>query len=173
MLGRLIKGLLFGLVLGGVVAAVLVRGLGMNPSFEGAAAFAYLSAIATGAVAGLLAGKPIWAEGAWIEGILKTVFGAGLAALGMFLLRKFVGFPVDLSAFGAGQGPAGELAFTTLPAIAVVLSSFFELDNTSEPAEKSEAKGAPKLRAPTRQAKDEADEAGAEEPASARARAKK
>ena len=151
MIRRLITGLVLGLIIGGIAAAVLIKGLGVTVLVG---ALAYAAALGTGAVAGLVAGKPIWAEGAWIEGLLKTFFGALLGAGGMFLLQKFAGMELDLSRFGAGAGKAGELSVLALPAIATVLSVFYELDNTgsAEPAEKGHrvAGKAPaaKLRAP-------------------------
>jgi hypothetical protein len=135
MIRRLFTGLVLGLAIGAIAAAVLVKGLGITVTVG---FLAYASALATGAVVGLVAGKPIWAKGAWIEGLLKTFFGALLAAGGMFALQKFAGMEVDLTRFDAGSGKIGELAVLALPAIATVLAVFFELDNTGgdEPAEK-------------------------------------
>jgi hypothetical protein len=131
MIGRLIKGVIIGVIIGGLAAAVLFKGLGIT-SFEpsGFPLLAYASALLTGALVGLLAGKPIWAEGAWIEGLLKTFFGALLGAGGMFLARKFGTFDVNLAALGLHSGLAGQLPAVTLPAISTVLSVFYELDNT-------------------------------------------
>lgn len=185
MITRLIKGLLIGVVLGLLTATALVKGIGMNPSFAlaGGPLIAYTAALLTGAGVGLVAGKPIWAPGAWIEGILKTVFGALLGAGGMFLLQRFGTFSVDLTKLGAGVGTLGSLSYVALPIIATVLSVFYELDNTDPPetAYKSHpgggkggaaAKGATKrLRAPepTKNADELLDE---EEPA-AKSTAKK
>jgi hypothetical protein len=143
MIGRLVKGLILGLIIGGLAAAVLIKGLHVLTfavAAGGVALMAYAAALATGAVVGLIAGKPIWADGAWIEGLLKTFFGALLAAGGMFLMRKFAGMDLDLSRFDLGSGPAGELAVVTLPAIAMILSVFFEVDNTDS-APPAETKG--------------------------------
>jgi hypothetical protein len=183
MIRRLFTGLVLGLVLGGGIAAALVKGVGMNPSFTeaGGALVAYMAALATGAVVGLVAGKPIWAKGAWIEALLKTFFGALLGAGGMFLLQRFVGMHVDLTAYHLGSGSVGNLAFLSLPAIATVLSVFFELDNTDAPAEPDKtqdkarrvATGKPaaaKLRAPASSA---AAEALDEDEVAASKRAKK
>ena len=137
MLGRLIKGLFLGLVIGGLAAAALSKGLGIATFAVAAGGFpllAFAAAAVTGAVVGLVAGKPIWADGAWIEALLKTFFGALLAAGGMFLARKFGGIEVDLTKLGLGAGHAGELPVLALPAIATVLSVFFEVDNTDSPA---------------------------------------
>jgi len=172
MFGRLIKGLFLGLFIGGLAAAALIKGLGIT-GFE-AEHFdflAYAAALATGAVAGLIAGKPIWAQGAGIEGILKTVFGALLGAGGMFLLQKFSGPSVDLTKFGLGDAALGHLTVVSLPAIATLLSIFFEVDNTD--AGKAVEKGgarvagkapAPKLRAPASSRLADSDEAADEAP---------
>ena len=63
MLGRLITGILKGLVLGGLVGFGLVK-LGMAVP---AAWLAYVAAAITGVLIGLIAGKPIWAPDARIE----------------------------------------------------------------------------------------------------------
>jgi len=181
MITRLFKGLLLGLVLGVLAAAALVKGLGMNPSFveAGGSLVAYTAALGTGTLVGLVAGKPIWAKGAWIEALLKTFFGALLAAGGMLALQKLATFTVDLSAHGLGSGTPGNLAFLALPAIATVLSVFFEIDNTGddEPAEKGGSSGSraaksskapnPKLRAPAASSS-EGDALDADEPAPSR-----
>jgi len=160
MIGRLIKGIFLGLFIGGLAAAALIKGLGVT-GFE-ADHFnflAYAVALGTGAVAGLIAGKPIWADGAGIEAILKTVFGALLGAGGMFLLQKFPGPDLDLTKLGLGSAAIGHLSVVALPAIATLLSIFFEVDNTD--SGKAAEKGArvagkataPKLRAPSASAR--------------------
>jgi hypothetical protein len=156
MIGRLVKGLFLGLFIGGLAAAALIKGPFHITGFDsgGFDFVAYFAALVTGAVAGLIAGKPIWAEGAGIEAVLKTIFGALLGAGGMFLLQKFPGPTVDLTKFGMGDAALGHLSIVAFPTIATVLSMFFEVDNTDSPA--PAAKGgrvagkapAPKLRAP-------------------------
>lgn len=110
-----------------------------------------------------------------IEALLKTFFGALLGAGAMFLARKFGGFELSLESFGLGSGPIGELPVVTLPAIATLLSVFYELDNTDSPADA--AKGArvagkqpaAKLRAPASGGSArQADEDGEEAPVPAR-----
>jgi hypothetical protein len=169
MIGRLLKGLIFGFLIGGVAAGLLIKGLGITTfalATGGVPFIAYAAALVTGAVVGLVAGKPIWAEGAWIEGLLKTFFGALLGALGMFLARKFGSMEFPFESLGLGAGAIGQLPIVTLPAIATVLSVFYELDNTDSPppVEKggrvAAKSAATKLRAPgSALAKtDEADE---------------
>jgi hypothetical protein len=179
MIGRLLKGFIFGLLIGGVAAGLLIKGLGVT-SFVvaggGFAFIAYASALVTGALVGLVAGKPIWAEGAWIEGLLKTFFGALLGAGAMFLARKFGTMDFPFGSEALGTGAIGELPIVTLPAIATVLAMFYEADNTDTPAEKAGEKGArvagkqptSKVRAPAKGGA-EAEDEGAE-PAPPRAK---
>jgi hypothetical protein len=176
MLKRLISGIVIGLVLGAIAAAAVIKGLHVL-AFAGPM-LAYVAALATGAVVALVAGKPVWAKGAWIEVGLKAFFGSLLAAGAMFALRKWGVIPLDLSSFGAGPAeriPLGLLPAASLPIIATVLSIFFEIDNTDAPEEQAPSKqGAkPQLRVAAsagaasskgaRVAKDEGD--GEEEPA--------
>src|SRR5580700_8587653 len=107
MLRRLLLGLVLGLIVGGLIAAGFVQGLGLlsfGPG-TGGAAFAYLAAALTGVLTGLVAGKPIWSSGAKIEAGLKAFFGALLGAGLMFAVRRWVDFPLDLAFAGL---PAGE-----------------------------------------------------------------
>lgn len=129
-MGRILKGLVLGLVLGGVLGVVAIKALGLVVL---GAIPAYLLALLTGALTGLVAGKPIWAAQAKLEAGLKAFAGALLAAAGMFALRRWVGMSVDLEAFGAGTGTLGELSATSLPLISAVLGMLFELDNTPSP----------------------------------------
>jgi len=143
MFKRLILGILIGLVMGAAAAGAVVRGLGVV-SFAAAnlgTMLAYAAALATGAAVALVAGKPIWAKGAWIEVGLKAFFGSLLAAGGMFALRKWGVMNLDLSRFGAGVGAIGYLPAAALPIIATVLSVFFEIDNTEAPEEAAASKG--------------------------------
>jgi len=128
MLKRLVTGLGKGLLLGGLLAFVAVRGLGMT--VFASAATAYLGAALAGVLAGLIAGRPIWAREAKIEAGLKAVAGAALGALVLFAVRRWLPYDVDLSAWQAGQGALGSLPVTSLPIVSVVLSMLFDLDNT-------------------------------------------
>jgi hypothetical protein len=142
MLKRLVVGILIGLVVGGIAAAAIVKGLHMALFLVGTGGtlMAYVAALATGAFVALVAGKPVWAKGAWIEVGLKAFFGSLLAAGGMFALRKWGLAHVDLSSFGGGAGDIGYLPATSLPIIATVLSIFFEIDNTDAPQEQAPPK---------------------------------
>lgn len=136
MLKRLIVGLVLGGVIGAVVAAVLVQGLGWLTFPNGIVA--YLAAAATGVVAGLVAGKPIWSGDGKIEAGLKAFFGALLGLGGMFALRSWVNFDLDLEALKAGHGTIGQLPAASLPLIAMLLSGFYELDNSGSSEKKDE-----------------------------------
>jgi hypothetical protein len=133
MLKRLLLGLVLGCLVGGLAAAAMVKGLGW-PTFTdaGGMVVAYLAALVTGAVTGLVAGKPIWARGAQIEALLKAFFGALLGAAAMFALRKWAAIPLDLP-LSLGAGPIYELPAAALPAIGGVLGAFYGLDNTDSP----------------------------------------
>ena len=89
MVKRLVVGLVIGLLLGALAAAVAIKGLAIL-TFDGAAgtAWAYILAAFTGALTGLVAGKPFWSADGKIEAGLKAFFGALLAAGGMFALQK-------------------------------------------------------------------------------------
>lgn len=139
MLKRLFVGLLLGLFLGSAMAAVATQVLHVDFT-GGGAVLAYLFAAVTGALLGLVAGKPIWSQTGKIEAGLKSFFGA-LISLGlMFALRRWVHFDIDLASIKAGAGSVGDLPATTLPPIAALLGAFFEIDNTPETEEK-DAKG--------------------------------
>lgn len=136
MLKRLIVGLVLGGVIGAVVAAVLVQGLGWLTFPNGIVA--YLAAAATGVVAGLVAGKPIWSADGKIEAGLKAFFGALLGLGGMFALRSWVNFDLDLETLKAGHGTIGQLPAASLPLIAMLLAGFYELDNSGSSDKKDE-----------------------------------
>ncbi|HEX7663122.1 MAG TPA: hypothetical protein VF407_01360, partial [Polyangiaceae bacterium] len=122
MIGRLLFGLVVGALLGAIVAAGVIKVLTMTTF---GIVWALLAAAVVGVLVGLFTGKPIWAQNAKIEAGLKAGIGALLAALGVFLLRKFVGTTVDLSSFGFGTGTLGELPATALPIVGGVLGAFY------------------------------------------------
>jgi hypothetical protein len=134
MLRRLIFGLVLGLMVGAALAAGLVR-LGEGSFAAGSGVLiAYLAAALAGGVTGMIAGKPIWAPSAKIEGGLKAVVGALMGAGAMFALRQWAtGFDVNLSFLGGGgPAPVGELPAASLPLIAALLGGLFGLDNTDD-----------------------------------------
>lgn len=151
MVKRLIVGLFLGAMVGAALAAALVKGLGVL-SFDAwslGAVGAYLSAGVAGVLTGLIAGKPIWSADGKVEAGLKAFFGALLAVGGMFALRQWVHFTVDLSSLQASAGAAeiGQLPAVSLPLLAALLGGFFELDNTGSPPPKDKDEAAASGRA--------------------------
>jgi hypothetical protein len=146
MLRRLILGLMLGLVLGGAVAAGFVRLMGTSFAPHGGGVVALLSAALTGAVTGLVAGKPIWASGARVEAGIKAFFGALMAAGAMFALRRW-GLEVPGPEILGGKAPIGELPAISLPVIAGALGGLFGLDNSpDEPAKGKKGDPPPRKR---------------------------
>lgn len=144
MLGRLIVGIVKGLIVGALVGFALVKlGLAAPPGV-----IAYLAAAAAGVLVGLVAGKPIWAKDAKIEAGMKAFVGALLGAALMYPARRWLTMPLpfDLHELAAPNASLdqtvatlGGTAMTSLAAIAALLGAFYEVDN--DPAD--EAKEAP------------------------------
>ncbi len=153
MIRRLFVGLVLGALVGAIVAAAFIKGLGI---LTFGTVLALAAGAATGALVGLVTGKPIWANGAKIEAGLKAFAGAVLGVIAMLLVRKFLGQEIDLSAFGAGAGSIGDLPVTSLPIVAALLGGFYEVDNTPEPIDKKAA--AASSRVPTKQVRVATDE---------------
>lgn len=129
MLGRLLIGIVKGLVIGGLLGFGLVK-LGM--ALPGAV-IAYLAAAVTGVVIGLVAGKPIWAKDAKIEAGAKAVVGALLGIGLMAAARHWLTMPLPISLDAlvpAGtELTIGGFAMTSLAAIAALLGGFYDADN--------------------------------------------
>jgi hypothetical protein len=143
MLGRLLFGLVKGLLVGGLVGLGLAK-LGFAAP---AAVVAYLGAAFAGVLIGLVAGKPIWAKDAKIEAGMKAFVGALLAAGLMYAARRFLTmpFPVSLGELGGANTSLGEaasstgtfggMAMTSLAAVAALLGGFYEVDNDPSDSE--------------------------------------
>ena len=130
MLRRAFLGLFEGLVIGIGLGALSARlGFGAPGSV-----IAALLAGAVGFLAGLVAGRPVWARAAKTEALLKAGAGALVGAALSFALGRWLTLPVDLAAYGFGSGATGRLSVVFLPAIACALALFFELDNTADSA---------------------------------------
>jgi hypothetical protein len=129
MVGRLFLGLCKGLLVGGLVGFALGAAFGTAgpPAW-----LAYIAAVVTGALVGLVAGKPIWAKDARIEAGAKAVAGALLGAGLLFAARRWLAFPLpfSLGAFGEAQPTLGLSAIPSLALVAAVLGAFYEADNT-------------------------------------------
>ena len=134
MLKRLLFGVVKGILVGGILGLLFVKALGLTAF---GAVLAYLAAVVTGVLTGLVAGKPIWAEGARIEAGLKAFVGALVGAGAMFVLRKWAPVHLDLGAFG--NGVLGELPIAGLPVIATGLAMLYEIDNTGEEPKSGDA----------------------------------
>jgi hypothetical protein len=150
MLGRLIVGILKGIILGGLLGFGLVKlGYAVPPAW-----LAYIAASVAGVLIGLIAGKPIWAKDAKIEAGMKAFVGALLGAGLMFAARKWLTVPLllpDSATIALGIGPTKQVftmstfAMTSLAMVAAVLGGFYDADNTPEPEgeKKPAAKAAP------------------------------
>lgn len=183
MLGRLLFGIVKGLIVGGLLGFALAKMGFIAPG----AIVAYLGAAVTGVLIGLVAGKPIWAKDAKIEAGMKAVVGALLGAGLMWAVRRWLGgipVPVSLGSLAAPNlslheastyGTVGGLALTSLPVVSAVLGAFYDVDNTpgsdtepkqTEPAKVEGATAKPKLPAAAAQKLldelDDEDEAPAE-----------
>ena len=134
MLKRLLIGILKGVLVGGAVGAGLYFGL-QQGSLE--SAYAYLLYGAVGALTGIVAGKALWKPGAWIEALLRGVFGiavgCGLFALASSFLRVGA-LPLPAALFPA-LPPAEQARFlfqqpmAMAPLLATLYASLIELDN--------------------------------------------
>ena len=137
MLGRLLIGIVKGLLVGGLVGFGLAK-LGFAAPM---AVIAYLAAAATGVLIGLVAGKPIWAKDAKIEAGMKAFVGALLGAGLMYAARRWLTMPLpfvlgplsaantSLDEVATSTGTVGGMAITSLAAIAGLLGGFYEADN--------------------------------------------
>ena len=134
---RLGVGFLKGLVTGAAVGAVFQLGLGWaeTPGLLG-----YLLAMGAGATAGIIAGTPPWRAEAWLESVLKGLFGVGVGALLYWLASSFAAVEVPFALAGADAGSrwtAIPLLFA--PIIAALYSAVVELDNTPPRVEARES----------------------------------
>ncbi len=137
MLGRLILGIVKGLIVGGLLGFGLAKLGFATPG----AVIAYAAAALSGVLVGLIAGKPIWAKDAKIEAGMKAFFGALLGAGLMYAARRWLTMPVpvplgelgganlSLNEAAGSAGTFGGLAITSLAAIAALLGGFYEADN--------------------------------------------
>ena len=140
--------LLFGILKGLLVGGLLGFGLTQIPAFASAlpAWIAYIAAPLAGIIVGLIAGKPIWAEGGKIEAGLKAGAGALLGALLMWGVRWLLG-GVSLGALGVQGAALGSYAITSLAIVASTLGAFYDADNTPEAADaKKDPAANPKVR---------------------------
>ena len=134
MLKRLLIGILKGIIVGGAVGAALYFGLHQGSLESG---FAYVLYGAVGALTGVVAGKPLWKQGAWIEALLRGVFGiavgCGLYALASsFLHVAAIPLPAGLfPRLGDAEIPRFlfQQPLAMAPLLATLYASLIELDN--------------------------------------------
>jgi len=160
-MAALIWAIFVGLLIGGGAGALAAYASATAPLL-------YLLAVGTGVLVGLVAGKPIWAEGARIEAGLKAVFGAAVGAGLLYALRSWVSVGLDLSLLKLGQGPIGTNPVLALPLVATALALLYEVDNMfgkSEPANGAKGKriaqdrpAKARVAEPSEQQKSQADE---------------
>ena len=106
------------------------------------AILAYVAAVLSGLLIGLVAGKPIWAKDAKIEAGTKAVVGAVLAAGLLYAVRRWladVPLPFAIGPLGetapGTTGTLGSLAISSLALVTGAVGGFFEADNTPGPPE--------------------------------------
>lgn len=147
MIGRLLLGLLKGIVVGGLFGF----GIANIPGLAAPGAVAhYLLAAAAGVLVGLVAGKPIWAKDAKIEAGMKAAVGAVLGAGLMLAVRSWLKVPFpEIAALAkytianpslketAVHGTIGGLAITSFAVVTGVLGAFYDADNTPSAEDKS------------------------------------
>jgi hypothetical protein len=144
VLRRLLIGLAKGLVIGGALGAGLQIGLGWGNT---TGILGYLLAMGAGATAGILAGKPVWRVGAWIESVLKALFGLGTGALVYFLGSTYGALEVPFALPGAESGAlwtSQPLLYATL--ISGLFGSLVELDNTDDDGDREDGYHPPRVR---------------------------
>ncbi|MEC7522852.1 MAG: hypothetical protein VYE22_23455 [Myxococcota bacterium] len=129
---RLGLGLLKGLIIGGLIGAGLQYGLGWTTALG---LLGFLVAMGAAGTAGVFAGKPPWAEGAWIEASLKGMVGVCLGALAYWGLT-YIPFEVPYPGL-AGTHAVGALPALFAPAIAGVYGALVELDNSGDEGKSS------------------------------------
>lgn len=126
---RILFGLVKGLALGVLVGCFFHFGLGWRvaPDLLG-----YLIAMGTGATAGILAGRPPWLHEAWLESLLKGVFGLAVSAALYWAAVRFIPAQVSFSVFGSPENTAWtSLPLLVAPPIAMLFALVVELDNNS------------------------------------------
>jgi hypothetical protein len=170
MLKRLVFALLEG-ALPGVLAAFVLSSVGAASS----ALAVYVAAAVVGVSTGLLAGRPIWAKSAKIEGALKAVVGLFISVTMLFGIRRWLpGVSVDLGAIAAGSGPIGSVPWIVLPGLGVAYAVVLEIDDAigadPAPAPQRVRDDPDSLRVETETAQEEDEEGAAADDSRARRR---
>lgn len=129
MFKRLLLGLLKGLAIGGALGAAIFFGL----SNQGAvpSPYTYLVYGLVGALAGVLAGRPPWSKGAWVESLLKGLFGVAVGC-GLLAVASSVFKDVYVQILTTQPIKLVEHVLLMSPGIAALFAGLVELDNTGE-----------------------------------------
>jgi len=131
MFKRLLLGLLKGLVIGGAFGAAVFFGLSVQASgVEGALAYLLYAGVAL--VAGVLSGRPPWLKGAWVESLLKGLFGLAVGAGLYAVATKVFGNALAPDIAGAQHLKLIAQPLMMAPGIAAIYAALIELDNTGE-----------------------------------------
>jgi hypothetical protein len=117
-----------GFVKGALVGSLMALAWSRVFGGEFVGIMSYVIAVLTGSLTGLLAGKPLWAKGALVEGLLKGVVGGLVGGAGLYAMDKWLRVSLDLGPLGAGM--LGDVAAFALIGIALAIGVVFELDNT-------------------------------------------
>lgn len=127
MIARLGIGLLKGLVVGAALGAGFQLGLRWG---ETTGLLGFLLAMGIGATAGILCGKAPWRAEAWIEAVLKGVFGVGIAALVYWIGTSYLPWSVPFALPYAASGTEWtSMPLLYAPVIGALFGMVVELDN--------------------------------------------
>jgi len=127
MLKRLGFGLLKGLVVGGALGVGFQVGLGWGST---TGLLGFLLAMGIGATAGILCGKAPWRAEAWIEAVLKGVFGVGIGALVYWIGSAYLAWQLPWALPHADAGSAWtSMPLLYAPVIGGIFGTIVELDN--------------------------------------------
>ncbi len=133
---RLLLGILKGLLIGGTIGA-LVHFVGEGASLGGWLNYPLYAGV--GALSGVLAGRAPWKPGAWIASILKGAFGLGIG-IGLYALGAWL-FKADFSLLGSTPAPLAHHPLIFAPLVALLYSTFVEIDDGGEQPEEAGATG--------------------------------
>ncbi len=132
MFRRLLLGLAKGLVIGGVIGALMHFALGVTLIPAGALSYLFFGGIA--ALAGVAAGQPPWREGAWVGSILKAIFGFAIGAGLYWVGQRFLNFPIGGLAGLPAEATFAQAPLTFAPTLAAIFGMLIELDDGGDQA---------------------------------------